>query len=195
MPVKYEHVVFCRPSPLQANLYNHFVNSKDVQRLLRGKDSQPLKAISLLRKLVNHPELLNLPEDLSGCEELLPDDYASGKTGRERSFNCSYSGKFVVLERMLDHIKNHTTDKIVLISNATQTLDLMERLCRIKKYGCVRLDGSMNVKKRSKIVDRFNDPEGKEFVFLLSSKAGGCGINLIGANRLILFDPVSMRLD
>jgi DNA repair and recombination RAD54-like protein len=47
----------------------------------------------------------------------------------------------------------------------------------------------MNVNKRQKLVDRFNDPEGKEFVFLLSSKAGGCGINLIGANRLILFDP------
>lgn len=50
----------------------------------------------------------------------------------------------------------------------------------------------MNVNKRSKIVSRFNDPESKEFVFLLSSKAGGCGINLIGANRLILFDPVSL---
>jgi DNA repair and recombination RAD54-like protein len=56
----------------------------------------------------------------------------------------------------------------------------------------VRLDGTMNVNKRSKIVSRFNDPEGKEFVFLLSSKAGGCGINLIGANRLILFDPVRL---
>ena len=51
----------------------------------------------------------------------------------------------------------------------------------------------MNVNKRSKTVARFNDPESKEFVFLLSSKAGGCGINLIGANRLILFDPVSLR--
>lgn len=51
----------------------------------------------------------------------------------------------------------------------------------------------MNVNKRQKLVDRFNDPEGKEFVFLLSSKAGGCGINLIGANRLILFDPVSFQ--
>jgi DNA repair and recombination RAD54-like protein len=60
----------------------------------------------------------------------------------------------------------------------------------MNRYGCVRLDGTMNVNKRSKIVSRFNDPEGKEFVFLLSSKAGGCGINLIGANRLILFDPV-----
>lgn len=47
----------------------------------------------------------------------------------------------------------------------------------------------MNIPKRQKLVDQFNNPEGKEFVFLLSSKAGGCGINLIGANRLILFDP------
>jgi DNA repair and recombination protein RAD54 and RAD54-like protein len=47
----------------------------------------------------------------------------------------------------------------------------------------------MNVNKRQKLVDRFNDPEEPEFIFLLSSKAGGCGINLIGANRLILFDP------
>ena len=97
VPVKYEHVVFCRPSALQAKLYNLFVTSKDVQRLLRGKDSQPLKAIGLLRKLVNHPDLLNLPEDLPGSENVLPDDYM-GK-GRDRTVDCSYSGKFVVLER------------------------------------------------------------------------------------------------
>jgi hypothetical protein len=47
----------------------------------------------------------------------------------------------------------------------------------------------MSITKRQKLVDQFNDPAGKEFIFLLSSKAGGCGINLIGANRLILFDP------
>src|SRR6267142_624294 len=57
------------------------------------------------------------------------------------------------------------------------------------RYGYFRLDGTMSITKRQKLVDQFNDPEGKEFVFLLSSKAGGCGINLIGANRLILFDP------
>lgn len=47
----------------------------------------------------------------------------------------------------------------------------------------------MAITKRQKYVDQFNDPARSEFVFLLSSKAGGCGINLIGANRLILFDP------
>jgi hypothetical protein len=61
----------------------------------------------------------------------------------------------------------------------------------VVRYGWLRLDGTMSTQKRQKLVDRFNDPDGKEFIFLLSSKAGGCGINLIGANRLILFDPGS----
>lgn len=52
----------------------------------------------------------------------------------------------------------------------------------------------MPTAKRAKIVDQFNDPESPQFVFLLSSKAGGCGINLIGASRLILFDPGLSRL-
>lgn len=57
------------------------------------------------------------------------------------------------------------------------------------RYGVLRLDGTMTINKRQKLVDRFNNPDGSEFVFLLSSKAGGCGLNLIGANRLVLFDP------
>ena len=47
----------------------------------------------------------------------------------------------------------------------------------------------MTIKKRQELVNKFNNPTSPEFVFLLSSKAGGCGINLIGANRLVLFDP------
>lgn len=68
------------------------------------------------------------------------------------------------------------------------------RCFRNCSYGYFRLEGSTNIKKRQKLVDQFNDPEGKEFVFLLSSKAGGCGINLIGANRLVLFDPGTLPL-
>ncbi|CCA66360.1 probable RAD54-DNA-dependent ATPase of the Snf2p family [Serendipita indica DSM 11827] len=197
LPIKYEQVVFCRPSELQLALYRLFITSPEIKSLLRGKGSQPLKAIGLLKKLCNHPELLDLPGELAGSEELLPPGYGMGNStrnlgGRERApamLDCQLSGKFIVLERMLHHIKTQTTDKIVLISNYTATLDLMERLCRAKGYGYFRLDGQMGISKRQKLVDRFNDPEGSEFIFLLSSKAGGCGINLIGANRLILFDP------
>ncbi|EJU03425.1 DNA repair protein SNF2 family [Dacryopinax primogenitus] len=204
LPVKYEHVVFCTLSPLQLALYRHFIKSPETQRLLRGQGSQPLKAINLLKKLCNHPELLNLPEDLPGCDSVLPPEYGNSLYGgpkvsraergaRDRGMGedvrCEWGGKFLVLERFLDRIKRETNDKIVLISNYTQTLDLFEKMCRSKRYGFFRLDGTMSVVKRQKLVDQFNDPEGKEFVFLLSSKAGGCGINLIGANRLILFDP------
>jgi DNA repair and recombination RAD54-like protein len=90
---------------------------------------------------------------------------------------------------MLARIRAETNDKIVLISNYTQTLDLFAKLCVNRGYGYLKLDGSMLVGKRQKLVDKFNDPEGSEFIFLLSSKAGGCGLNLIGANRLVLFDP------
>jgi DNA repair and recombination RAD54-like protein len=190
LPVKYEHVVFCNLAPFQLDLYNHFIKSPDIKALLRGKGSQPLKAIGMLKKLCNHPDLLKLPEDLPGCEEFFPDDYImKDARGRDRDIKPYYSGKMLVLDRMLARIRQDTNDKIVLISNYTQTLDMFDKLCRHRGYGSFRLDGTMNVTKRQKLVDKFNDPESPEFIFLLSSKAGGCGLNLIGANRLVLFDP------
>lgn len=190
LPVKYEHVVFCNAASFQENLYKYFITSPDIQALLRGKGSQPLKAINILKKLCNHPDLLNLSDDLPGSESCFPAEYVPKESrGRDRDVRPEYSGKMMVLDRMLARIRQDTNDKIVLISNYTSTLDLFERLCRSRQYGYLRLDGTMNVNKRQKLVDRFNDPNGEEFVFLLSSKAGGCGINLIGANRLVLFDP------
>ncbi|KNE64752.1 hypothetical protein AMAG_10102 [Allomyces macrogynus ATCC 38327] len=167
LPTKQEHVVFIKLAPEQEAMYRAYLASDDVKRLLRGKDSQPLQAIGYLKKLVNHPKLVD----------------------EKRLLNVAQGGKLVVLERMLHKIKTTTKDKIVLISNYTQTLDVMEQLCQSRAWGSLRLDGTMTVKKRQKLVDQFNDPNGSEFVFLLSSKAGGCGLNLIGANRLILFDP------
>ena len=190
LPVKYEHVVFCGLAPFQLDLYNFFIQSPDIKSLLRGKGSQPLKAIGMLKKLCNHPDLLSLPDDLPGSEDFFPEDYVpKDSRGRDRDVKTWYSGKMQVLDRMLARIRADTNDKIVLISNYTQTLDIFDKLCRSRNYGCLRLDGTMNVSKRQKLVDKFNDPEGEEFIFLLSSKAGGCGLNLIGANRLVLFDP------
>lgn len=99
------------------------------------------------------------------------------------------SGKLMVLDTLLALIKSTTTDKIVLVSNYTQTLDLFEKLSAKRKYRYVRLDGTMSIKKRAKVVDNFNNPDSDDFIFMLSSKAGGCGLNLIGANRLVMFDP------
>lgn len=104
-----------------------------------------------------------------------------------KRFNPELSGKFLVLYRLLLTLYHRYDDKIVLISNYTSILGLMQLMCEDNKWNYVRLDGSTNSNKRQQLVDRFNNCPGRGhngiFVFLLSSKAGGCGLNLIGANR------------
>ena len=135
LPIKYEHVVFCALSPLQTALYRYFLSSSEVKTLLRGKGCQPLKAVNILKKLCNHPDLLDLEEDISGCDRLFPPEYIpkSHRNSRDREVNMFWSGKLRVLERMLARIRRDTNDKIVLISNYTQTLDLLERMCRDRR--------------------------------------------------------------
>lgn len=187
LPVKYEYVAFVGLSDFQRALYEKFINVEQRNSLIK---MQPLKAIDHLKKLCTHPDLLDLPQDIPGSLLLIPEDYQSLEDGgRGREIQTWFSAKFSILERFIYTIRHETNDKIVIISNYTRTLDLIDKLCRHRRYGCLRLDGTMNINKRQKIVDKFNDPEGPEFIFLLSSKAGGCGINLIGANRLILMDP------
>ena len=62
-----------------------------------------------------------------------------------------------MLDCILAVARATTDDKVVLVSNYTQTLDMFEKLCRLRHYPYVRLDGSMSIKKRQKMVDRFND--------------------------------------
>lgn len=112
VPVKYEHVVFCTLSPFQTALYRLFISSPEIQKLLRGKGSQPLKAIGLLKKLCNHPDLLDLPGDLPGSEEVFPPAYVGGSAAENTrasralggrtgpaGVDCTLGGKFMVLER------------------------------------------------------------------------------------------------
>lgn len=93
------------------------------------------------------------------------------------------------MKNMLQITRRETNDRWVIVSNYTQTLDIFSALCNENNYPFVRLDGSTSAKKRQQLVDRLNNPRDDVFVFLLSSRAGGCGLNLIGANRLVLFDP------
>ncbi|XP_065905293.1 DNA repair and recombination protein RAD54-like [Dysidea avara] len=192
LPVKIEQVVCCRLTPLQSLLYKHFVHSKAASKALQGKSGKvtasSLAAITHLKKLCNHPLLiydkaLEGDEGFEGALEHYPSSFNPKKIQPE------FSGKMQVLDYILAITRSTTDDKVVLVSNYTQTLDVCEQLCRSRGYTYVRLDGSMGIKKRQKIVDRFNDPAGQDFVFMLSSKAGGCGLNLIGANRLVMFDP------
>ncbi|KAL6942233.1 hypothetical protein ACO0QE_003401 [Hanseniaspora vineae] len=200
LPCKYEHVVFVNMPNFQKNLYKAYIKeagfadkNEDGTKKISASGITPLKAINIMKKICNHPDLIDIEEEMPNVDDsIIPDDYHPANLHRARSSIVQHwqSGKFSILQRMLHKIKTESDDKIVLISNYTQTLDLIEILCNNSGYGFIRLDGFQSVNKRQKIVDRFNDPENlNDFIFLLSSKAGGCGINLIGANRLILLDP------
>lgn len=126
-----------------------------------------------------------------GCAQIFPPglfDTARGARGALPPGWENMSGKFAVVARMLALLREQTKDRIVIVSNFTQTLDLFTALCRERGYPCLRLDGSTSIGKRQKLVKKFNDLQDNQYVFLLSSKAGGCGLNLVGGNRLILFD-------
>lgn len=79
-------------------------------------------------------------------------------------------------------------DRLVLVSTSTQTLDVIERICIARGWRFSRLDGATSAEKRAVAVQNFNSQSSLDDVFLLSSRAGGCGINLVGANRLVLLD-------
>lgn len=147
-----------------------------------------LSSITSLKKLCNHPALIynkSVEEEdgFEGALDVFPPGYST------KALEPQLSGKMLVLDYILAVTRSRSSDKVVLVSNYTQTLDLFEKLCRGRRYLYVRLDGTMSIKKRAKIVERFNNPLSPDFVFMLSSKAGGCGLNLIGANRLVMFDP------
>ncbi|VDM54624.1 unnamed protein product [Angiostrongylus costaricensis] len=189
LPVKYEHIICCRNTDVQNLIYNKIIEIEGISRATEkekenGATASALSFITRLKKLCNHPYLIydELQKAGIGCLDRIPDVFS-------KKFDPSISGKMKVLDYILAVTRKTCSDKFVLVSNYTQTIDQFVELCKLRGYGYVRLDGSMSIKQRSKIVEKFNDPESNEFCFLLSSKAGGCGLNLIGANRLVMFDP------
>eukprot|EP00478_Filoreta_tenera_P001676 GABV01001710.1.p1 GENE.GABV01001710.1~~GABV01001710.1.p1 ORF type:complete len:252 (-),score=74.40 GABV01001710.1:18-773(-) len=120
---------------------------------------------------------------LEGLIDYFPDDF------ERRKGSPGSSGKALLVVKLLRKVVEMGDDKVVLVSCYTQTLDLLAETFQQERIGVIRLDGSVPTSKRQKLVDMFNDPLHASRVMLLSSKAGGCGLNLIGANRLIMYDP------
>ncbi|CAN3367008.1 ATP-dependent helicase Fun30p [Diutina catenulata] len=97
------------------------------------------------------------------------------------------SGKVTKLLEVLDTIINTRKEKVLVFSLFTQVLDVLEKVLAIYKYKFVRLDGATSVETRQDIIDSFYEDD-EIPIFLLSTKAGGFGINLVAANNVIIFD-------
>ena len=138
LPVKVELVICCRLTELQTSLYESFLQSKGIRALARDDgDSKAmassLAAITSLKKLCNHPDLIHelCKEGAEGWESglgLFPPGHNPSRT-----MLPELSGKMAVLDGILALTKSTTKDKVVLVSNYTQTLDVFEKLCKNRR--------------------------------------------------------------
>ncbi|KAL1458048.1 hypothetical protein WDU94_008223 [Cyamophila willieti] len=186
LSTKRETIVVCRATPIQQDMYLRAVDYWDARA---SRDSH-LSVTHALRKICNHPGLVQrLDDEEDGRQEDLKSflsNYWSSLS--DNIFSTSQSGKLLLVESLLRDLEHNTKEKIVIVSYFTSTLDLFEVICKDMNYDYLRLDGSTNVQSRKSIVDQFNDFKSPHFVLLLSARAGGVGLNLIGASRLVLYD-------
>ncbi|KYN98686.1 chromatin remodeling protein [Plasmodium gaboni] len=173
LPPKREIYIFVGMSKLQKKLYSDILSKNiDVLNAMTGSKNQMLNILMQLRKCCNHPYLFD------GIEE---PPYIEGNHLIETS------GKMSLLDKLLPRLKKENS-RVLLFSQMTRLLDIIDDYCRWKNYPYLRIDGSTPGDERQIRINQFNEPNSKYFIFLLSTRAGGIGINLTTADIVILFD-------
>jgi superfamily II DNA/RNA helicase len=155
--------------------------------------------IAQLQKLSNHLALLipssNDPQDkqtrdLDFLQSMVPDRWADLYNHRDLLFNLSnpeFCGKWRVLKKLL-RFWHGNGDKVLVFSHSVKLLKMLQHLFHNTSYNVSFLDGSLSYEDRQRVVDDFNSDPG-QFVFLISTKAGGVGLNITSANKVVIFDP------
>ncbi|XP_041926094.1 DNA excision repair protein ERCC-6-like 2 [Alosa sapidissima] len=156
--------------------------------------------LAILRKVANHVALLQSKEGTSKkqeesinaiCEKVFQKFPEFVERCKQESFEAMsdpmYSGKMRVLQKLLRHFLQKK-DKVLLFSLSTKLLDVLESYCMAEGLEYHRLDGTTKAKDRMKIVKEFNGSKNVNLC-LVSTMAGGLGLNFVGANIVILFDP------
>ena len=173
LPRKSERVLFCKLTRPQREAYETFLESEEMKAIHAGK-RQALYGVDLLRKICNHPDL---------AEHKILSKKADYKYG-----SGSKSGKMQVVKALLE-IWKRNGHKTLLFAQHRIMLDILEKFIRgFGGFRYRRMDGNTSIRDRQDMVDEFNrDPD--LHVFLLTTKVGGLGVNLTGADRVIIYDP------
>lgn len=97
------------------------------------------------------------------------------------------SGKFELLDRLLPKLRK-SGHRVLLFSQMTRLMDILEIYLKLNDFKFLRLDGSTKTEERGALLKQFNAPDSPYFMFLLSTRAGGLGLNLQTADTVIIFD-------
>lgn len=169
LPERLELIVCCKLTAAQSQMYVEAVD-KWASARSAGEKTDSLKLVGDLHKIVAHP-CLAVP---------------GGRGVDEPNIELMQSGKLRVVRAMLEAIYERTDEKVLLTSNYCYTLDLLARLARAHRWPFLRVDGKVTISKRQELIDEFNSGlRSSHFLFLLSAKAGGAGLNITGASRLV----------
>ncbi len=175
IPPAREVVVYTPLSDMQKQYYK-FVLTKNASALggsvhANSNSRSLLNIIMALRKCCNHPYLFN------GAE---PEPFVEG------DHIWMNSGKFTVIDKLLSELKAQGR-RVLMFSTSVQTLDILQDYLSYRGYSYERLDGSVRGEERFLAIERFQKTD-ETFVFLLSTRAGGIGLNLTQADTVIFVD-------
>ena len=185
---KEETIIWVELTAKQKEMYRGLLDQK--RGALTGKGDRYQKMGSMvnlgmeLRKLCNHPLLIE------GAEENIRADMPSSGQSVEQEIYVRNCGKMVLLDILLPKLRAEG-HKVLIFSQMTRVLDILGDYMDLRGYPCERLDGSVHGDERQKAIDRFSDKEAEanaSFIFLLSTRAGGVGINLTAADTCIIYD-------
>uniref|UniRef100_A0A673BEI6 Chromodomain helicase DNA binding protein 4a n=1 Tax=Sphaeramia orbicularis TaxID=375764 RepID=A0A673BEI6_9TELE len=180
MPSKTELIVRVELSPMQKKYYK-FILTRNFEALnTRGGGNQVslLNVVMDLKKCCNHPYLF--PAAATEAPKLPNGMY-------EGTSLTKASGKLMLLQKMMKKLKEGG-HRVLVFSQMTKMLDLLEDFLENEGYKYERIDGGVTGNMRQEAIDRFNAPGAPQFAFLLSTRAGGLGINLASADTVIIYD-------
>ncbi|XP_021935615.1 DNA excision repair protein ERCC-6-like isoform X3 [Zootermopsis nevadensis] len=180
LPPKNEQVLFCRLTEEQRSLYKSYLDSDEVGRILQGR-FQVFVGLIALRKICNHPDLY------SGGPKLLRGDREEDLPEESRYGYWRRAGKMLVIKSLLS-IWQKQGHRVLLFTQSRQMLCILEAFVQKQGYKYLKLDGGTGIASRQPLITRFNE-DSSYFVFLLTTRVGGLGINLTGADRVVIYDP------
>ena len=179
---KEETIVNVELTRVQKMLYRTLIEQKIPEMKAQSKGVKALPAqknlAMQLRKACCHPFLIEDYQSIIG--DIIKD-------WSEIDQLVKSSGKMVFLDKLLEKLKK-ADQKVLIFSQFKIVLDLIGRFLDYRGYTYERIDGSSHGNDRQKKMDRFNDPNEDLFVFLLSTRAGGLGLNLTAASTVIIYD-------
>ncbi|XP_028060235.1 protein CHROMATIN REMODELING 5 isoform X2 [Camellia sinensis] len=182
LPPKIERILRVEMSPLQKQYYKWILerNFHDLNKGVRGNQVSLLNIVVELKKCCNHPFLFESADHGYGGDTSI-----TGSSKLERIILSS--GKLVILDKLLVRL-HETNHRVLIFSQMVRMLDILAEYLSLRGFQFQRLDGSTKAELRQQAMDHFNAPGSDDFCFLLSTRAGGLGINLATADTVIIFD-------